>query len=45
MFRYKIMKFFLLALIVLFGLNTQVFAENAPLPSVDAVQAESSTDA
>lgn len=45
MFKNEMFKLFLLILIVLFGVNSQVFAENPPIPKGAEIQTESSIDA
>lgn len=45
MFKREVLKLFFATLIVLFGINMQVFAENPPLPSAESIQKESNIDA
>lgn len=45
MFKNEMFKLFLLILIAVFGINSQVFAENPPIPGGTDIQAESNIDA
>ena len=45
MFKNEILKLFFAILIVFFGINMQVLAENPPIPSSVDIQSESNIDA